>query len=83
MFLQFQLMEDAVDKMGEIVKEFKDKVDFCLSANVPVPPFDVEFFKLRSHFLVGPVPLSLGKLTTPLDYKTYCHMPCSTQMSNA
>ena len=55
-------MEDAVDKIGEVTKEFKDKVDFCLSANIPVPPFDVNFFSLRYHFLVGPVPLSLGKM---------------------
>ena len=65
MCLQFQLMEDAVDKVGEIVKEFKDKVDFCLSANVPVQPFDVPIFDLTSYFLVGPVPLTLGKLTRP------------------
>ena len=42
------------------MKEFKDKVDFCLAANIPVPPFDVEFFNLRNVFFVGPVPLSLG-----------------------
>ena len=49
-----------MDKLGDVVKEFKDKVDFCLSANIPVPPFDVSFFDLRYHFVVGPVPLSLG-----------------------
>lgn len=53
-------MEDAAEKLGEIIKEFKDKMDFCVSANIPVPPFDITFFNVRQHFLVGPVPLSLG-----------------------
>ena len=56
-------MEEEVDKLGNIIKEFKDKVDFCLSANIPVPPFDVNFFNLRSYFMAGPVPLSLGNYT--------------------
>lgn len=56
----FQLMKDAADKIGDIVKEFKDKMDFCVSANIPVPPLDLEFFNLRQHFMVGPVPMSLG-----------------------
>lgn len=58
----FQLLEEAADKLGDIVKEFKDKLDFCLAANIPVPPYDLEFFNLRYHFMVGPVPLSLGNI---------------------
>ena len=53
-------MEDAVDKLGEVGKEFNDKLDFCLSADIPVVPFNVPFFDFRYHFVVGPVPLSLG-----------------------
>ena len=60
MVLSFQLMEDAVDKLGEVGQEFKDKLDFCLSADIPVVPFNVPFFDVRYHFVVGPVPLSLG-----------------------
>lgn len=55
-----ELLSSAVDKLVDIVKEFKDKVDFCISANIPVPPYDITFFNVRYHFLVGPVPLSLG-----------------------
>ena len=54
-------MEEQVDKLGEVTKEFKDKVDFCLGANIPVPPFDVQLFPpLRYPFMIGPVPLTLG-----------------------
>ncbi|XP_053407458.1 uncharacterized protein LOC123547213 isoform X2 [Mercenaria mercenaria] len=55
-----ELMKELVEKLGAIEKEFKNKVDFCVSANIPVPPFDIIFFDVRQHFMVGPVPLSLG-----------------------
>ena len=54
-------MKDLAERLGEVGKEFKNKVDFCVSANIPVPPFDIPFFSVRQHFMVGPVPLSLGK----------------------
>ncbi|KAL4222206.1 hypothetical protein ACF0H5_018244 [Mactra antiquata] len=55
-----ELMKDAIETLGDLVSEFKDKMDFCVSANIPVPPFDLTFFDMRYYFMVGPVPLSLG-----------------------
>ena len=62
MFFLFQLLDEGIDKLGQIKKEFKDKVDFCLAANIPVPPFDVEFFNEEFPFFVGPVLITLGNL---------------------
>ncbi|XP_052224342.1 uncharacterized protein LOC127839993 [Dreissena polymorpha] len=57
-----QLLKDMADKFMAALTEFPDKVDFCVSANIPVPPFDITFFNIRQHFMVGPVPLSLGMM---------------------
>ncbi|WAR20850.1 CRB-like protein [Mya arenaria] len=55
-----ELMNDVRAKLADAATEFASKIDFCVSANIPVPPFDIVFFNLRQHFMVGPVPLSLG-----------------------
>jgi len=53
-------MKEVSAKLLDVATEFANNVDFCVSANIPVPPFDMTFFDVRYHFLVGPVPLSLG-----------------------
>jgi hypothetical protein len=55
-------MKDTVESLGKTEKEFQDKIDFCVSANIPVPPFDLPFFTLQHHFMAGPIPMSLGIL---------------------
>lgn len=54
-------MKEVRAILADVATEFANKVDFCVSANIPVPPFDMTFFNVRYHFMVGPVPLSLGK----------------------
>jgi hypothetical protein len=57
---EFQLMKDPAEQLGKISKEFQDKVDFCISANIPVPPFDITFFRVHQLFMIGPVGFSIG-----------------------
>ena len=55
-------MKDLAERLGEVGKEFKNKIDFCVSANIPVQPFDIQFFEpITLPFMVGPVPMSVGK----------------------
>ena len=57
-----QLVGEPVDELGIVTVEFHDSVDFCISANIKIPTFEVTFFTLRQIFMVGPVPLGLGEL---------------------
>ena len=41
--------------------EFPPKQDFCVSANIPVPPLDLGFFEVKALVMAGPVPFSFGK----------------------
>jgi hypothetical protein len=53
-------MKDTVESLGKIEKEFQDRTDFCVSANIPVPPLDIPFFEFKHRFMAGPIPMSLG-----------------------
>ena len=61
MILFIQLLGEDAEGMGEISIEFHDKIDLCFNFNASVPSFDMEFFRLKFMFMVGPVPLSLGE----------------------
>ncbi|XP_045189288.2 uncharacterized protein LOC123546793 [Mercenaria mercenaria] len=55
-----ELLKDTVEGIGEVIQEFKDKVDFCVSANIPVPHKNIKIIPEVSYpFMVGPVPLTL------------------------
>ena len=55
-------MGEPPDELGIVTIEFHDSIDFCISATINIPTFEVTFFTLRHIFMIGPVPLGLGKL---------------------
>ena len=54
-------MDEPADMIGPITVEFHDGTDFCIGTNITFPNLDITFFELVQHFMVGPVPLSLGE----------------------
>lgn len=54
-------MKEKLDTPEAEGTEFPNKMDFCIGANIPVPPYDMEFFNYHQIFPIGPVPMSLGK----------------------
>ncbi|KAH3823822.1 hypothetical protein DPMN_125645 [Dreissena polymorpha] len=54
-------MQEVRDKIETAPTEFPNKIDFCVSANIPVPPVDIVFFRKTIPIMVGPVPMTLSK----------------------
>ena len=54
-------MNEPDAKFGIVEIEFHDSIDFCVAANIKIPTFEVTFFNLRHIFMIGPIPLGLGK----------------------
>jgi len=44
--------------------EFPNKVDICLSASFPVPPYYQTFIDIDFKFIAGFVPISIGEMQT-------------------
>ncbi|KAH3823844.1 hypothetical protein DPMN_125667 [Dreissena polymorpha] len=54
-------MQEERDKIETTSTEFPNKIDFCVSANIPVPPVDIVFFRKTIRMMVGPVPMTFSK----------------------
>ncbi|WAR20774.1 hypothetical protein MAR_014748 [Mya arenaria] len=57
-----QLMKEVRAKLADAATEFANNIDFCVSANIPVPPKDIPFFEYKNLFLLTLTPWVGGKV---------------------
>ena len=63
--LWLQMFKDPRVMLQLMGVELDQKMDFCVDVDIPVPPLSIDFFPPQHYlFMVGPVPLSLGKSHT-------------------